>query len=196
MLLHFETWNMFLFLFVCLPFSLAFAPFSNLYIYNINLLLFFATSAAKIISKRIVWCCCCWCNMNVHERRERERDSNKDKQAHPSIMRSYDDRSFFRWRTCAYFYDVWKQNVYTDSRFISMVIISLGLCVCMCMIRVLSFHSTLILMHIYVFECVSEFNFLEHLSHGYDVCENIFQNPKKNTNITMTDAWMPFNEIA
>lgn len=80
MLLHFETWNMFLFLFECLPFSLL--RLFLIYIYNINLWLLFTTSTVEIIPKRILFgavaaveivvvCLCCgnewthWTSMRV-----------------------------------------------------------------------------------------------------------------------------------
>lgn len=43
---------------------------------------------------------------------------------------------------------------------------------------VISLNSTLTLIHIYVFECVSEFNFLEHLSLGM-MYAKIFPKSKK-----------------
>lgn len=61
--------------------------------------------------------------------------------------------------------------MYTDSWYPGLYLLVChyaGVCMCLC---VSSFHSSLI--YIYVFECVSKFNSVEHLSNGYGVCEII-----------------------
>lgn len=170
-----------------------------IYIYNINLLLFFATStSSKIIPKRMVWCyhccsCCCYLlvlfenewthcasmrwvlHIRYEMRWEVQKESNKDKQA-----QNASNHNVFEWWSFIFAVDerehifmIYRNKIlYTDSWFNSMVIIIIIMvCVCTSVQVVWLFGFFVIpldsLIHIYVFECVSEFNFLEHLS--YDI---------------------------